>query len=73
MPERTAENLNGQSNPGNPPSQAGFKPEFTQNVPHSQPTSGATGPSADSNISWGSFLSGAAVGSMAGYLLNRRK
>ena len=74
------DNPSAQSNINTPlsssiPPQAGFKPEFTQSSNNTnQPNSNESGaPTSESNISWGSFLSGAAVGGVAGYLLNRRK
>ena len=71
------ENSNTQSHTNNPspsnipPQSTGFKPEFTHSNSNSnQPGAPIT---SEQNGSWGSFLTGAAVGGMAGYLLNRRK
>ena len=75
LPERTnTDNLtHAAPNSINPPP-AGFKPEFAQaTTTTNQPNSSASSSNTESNISWGSFLSGAAVGGVTGYLLNRRK
>ena len=71
--ENSNSNANTQSQSNNPssiPPSAGFKPEFTNPTSNSNQSGAST---SESNVSWGSFLSGAAVGGMAGYFLNRRK